>query len=236
MTLRNRWAGLMVLSSLLLMAGCEDEENTKQSNDRPTDRSILFATIPADFFSGNYAATYALTGVYSNGDEASATLSYQSGSTTTHDSLSVNAIDEYLSLTNTTSGAVSSEWGESYYSTDLSDLHYLGNYLHVSGVSTTAISTTPLPLLAKIGDFGVVGSYSASDGTTISSSWALEDGYNGKAKLVITTIKRNAGNVLDTTGIKSWRISEDGGRVFVEVTLTFHQENDLTMSLSGYQN
>lgn len=159
--------------------------------------------------------------------------SIQSGTTTTFNSQSVTTIDQDLSITNLTSGATSSGLSETYYSTDTSNPTLLGDYRTTDGVSSMATSTTPIPLSGSIGDFGAVGSYTLSDGTSSSITWALEDGYNGKAKLVVTSTIRDTSNVLYATEVDTWTISQDGTREAVKVTITYHQSGNLTVILSG---
>ena len=207
--------------------------SSSSTSDTPTDTSIVFSAFPSTYFGGNYSATYTLNGSFSNGDNVTATWNIQSGSTTTFNSQSVTTIDELLSITNTTTSATSGGLSETYYSTDTNNLTLQGGYRTIDGVSSMATSTTVIPLSGTIGDFGMVGNYTLSDGTSSSTTWALEDGFNGKAKLVTTTTIRDSSNALYATSVYKWLITQDGTRESFSVTVTYHQTNNLTLTMSG---
>lgn len=199
----------------------------------PTDPTLSFSTFPPGYFNGSYSASYSLTGTATNGTSYTATWSVQSGADTTFNSKSVKTIEQLLSITNTTTNAVAGALGYTYFSTDINNLTLEGSYSPTIGVSSMATSTTIIPLTASIGDFGNVGSYTNSDGTSDTVTWSLEDGFNGKAKLVLTFVAKDTSNVLDTTEVRKWLISQDGTISSVEVIITFHQDNNLTLTLSG---
>lgn len=219
--------------SLSLVACGGGGGSSSSTSDTPTDTSIVFSTFPSTYFGGNYSSTYTLNGSFSNGDNVRATWNIQSGSTTSFNSQSVTTIDQLLSITNTTTSATSGGLSETYYSTDTNNLTLLGGYRTIDGVSSMATSTTVIPLSGTIGDFGMVGNYTLSDGTSSSITWALEDGFNGKAKLVTTTTIRDSSNALYATEVDKWLITQDGARESVSVTVTYHQSNNLTLTMSG---
>lgn len=188
---------------------------------------------PPAYFDGNYSASYSLSGEFSNGENITATLNTQSGNTTTFNSQSVSTIDESVSLTNTTTNAVSSTYTENYYSPDVSNLTLVGNYRTIDGVTSVATSTSVFPLTARINEFGIIGTYSLSDGSSTSVTWSLADGFNGKAKLIMTTTVRDSSNALYATSIISWTIAQDGTREALQVTVTYHQSGNLTANFSG---
>ena len=198
-----------------------------------TDTSLVFSTFPSDYFGGSYSHSLSLTGTATNSTSYTATWNIQSAADTTFNSKPVKAIQELLSITNTTTNAVAGATNFTYYTTDLNNLTVEGAFSPTDGVSKIATSTTILPLTATIGNFGSIGNYTHSDGTFSSSTWALVDGFNGNAKLVITFVNRDSSNVLDVTEVHKWLISQDGTRLSVEVIVTFHQNNNLTLTLTG---
>jgi len=68
-----------------------------------------------------------------------------------------------------------------------------------------------------------MGICTLSDGTTQTRSWALEDGFNGKAKLVITTVAKDSSNVLEITEVDTEAISQDETVLRIDITVTDHQ-------------
>ena len=224
---------LLGLIVILPLAGCGGGESSPSTSNTPTDTSIIFSTFPSTYFGGNYSASYSLSGSFSTGENATGTWSIQSGSKTSYNSQSVTTIDYLLSLTNTTSGATSSTLAEEYYATNLYNRTLIGQYTATDGVSSIATSTKNIPLLITIGDFGMVGSYSLSDSKSSSITWSLENGFNGKAKLVLTEIVKDTSNVLFSTEVHSWTITQDGTRESVQVTVTMHQSGNLTLTMTG---
>ena len=206
---------------------------TPASTDVPTDTSLSFSSFPPGFFDGSYSTSYSLTGTATNATSYTATWSIQSGTDTTFNSKSVKTIEQLISITNTTTNAVAGALGRDYFSTDINNLTYEGSDIPSLALSSMSTSTTVIPLTASIGDFGSLASYTSSDGTSGTVTWSLQDGFNGKAKLVTTTVDRDTSNVLDTTEVHKWLISQDGTRLSVEVIITYHQDNNLTLTLSG---
>jgi hypothetical protein len=96
-----------------------------------------------------------------------------------------------------------------------------------------ATSTNIIPLTATIGDFGNIGNYTQSDGKSQTRSWALEDGFNGKAKLVVTTVLRDFSGALEATEGDTNTIRQDGTISQVHITVTLHQLDNTVLTLSG---
>jgi len=213
----------------LLLTGCSDSNPTHV----PTDTSLVFSIFPETYFSGSYSTSYSLNGYFSNGNIATAFLGIQSGSTTVFNAQPIKAIDSIFSLTNVTNGVLFSAINETYYSTDINNLTIEGGYRTIDAVSSMPISTNTIPLTGTIGDFGLIGNYTLSDGSNTISTWAILDGLNGKAKFVITSVNSASSNTLLTTSTESWTISQDGTRSFINIQNTYHQSGDLTLILSG---
>ena len=198
----------------------------------PTDTSLVFNLFPPGLFGGSYSGSASLTGSFSNGDNVTATINSQSGSTTVFNAQPVIALDSQVTITNTSTNAVGTSSVEGYYSTDLNNLTAVGSYNSTDGVSSMATSATVIPLTASIGNFGDIGTYTSSDGTSHSSTWILQDGFNGKAKFTKTHVYYDSSNVLEFTEIDSSIISQDGTASDVDIFITFHQLG-LTLTMSG---
>lgn len=194
---------------------------------------VEFTLLPSGFFGGNYAGSYSLTGSATNGDNFTATWDIRSQPDTTFNSKPVKTLDELLNITNTSTNATASTLINTYFSTDINNLTYEGQYSTTTGVSTMPTSTTVIPVTASIGDFGAVGDYTNSDGSSMSATWSLVDGFNGKAKFVITFTHKDSSNALYATEVHRWLISTDGSRSGVEIVITYHQSGNLTITLTG---
>ena len=218
---------VMLLAISLSLAACGGGSS---SSDATTDTSLVFKLFPASYFEEGYSASYALTGSFSTGDGIVATLGVISEGATTFNSQTVAIITEMVSVTNTATGAAASTVTETYFT---SAPAVLGSYRTIDGVIAMADSMTVIPSSGTIGDFGVVGNYTLSDGTRSSVIWALEDGSNGNAKLTITTTTRDSFNRLDATSRVSWLIAQDGTRKAVAITITYHALDNMTVTMSG---
>ena len=218
---------VMLLVISLSLAACGGGSS---SSDTATDASLVFQLFPASYFEEGYSASYALTGSFSTGDSIVATLGVLSEGETTFSSQSVAIITEMVSITNTATGAAASTVTEMYFT---SAPALLGSYRTIDGVSAMADSMAVIPPSGTIGDFGVIGNYTLSDGTRSSVIWALEDGANGNAQLTITTTTRDSLNRLDATSRVSWLIAQDGTRKAVSVTITYHALDNMTATMSG---
>ena len=222
----------LVLFALIFIQGCSSGGDSASSST-PTDTSLVYSTFPAAYFDGSYSASYSLTGSYSNGEKVTATVGEQSGSTATFNSNNVKTIDKNIFLKNVSTGAVVNNLGELYYSTDINNLTYEGTFSFLDGVSAFSTSSKVIPLSGTIGDFGNVGTYTRTDGQNFTQSWSIQDGFNGKAKFVMTVVQKDASNVLFATSIESWTISQNGTREAIKVEVTLHQSGNLTLTLSS---
>ena len=222
--------GLALLATLFLV-GCADDTDFVRS-EVPTDTSLVFSVFPPGYFDGSYSVSYSLTG--SSSDESfTATLLEKSGSTILFMAQPVVTIDQQLSVTGTTTGAIGSSSSENYYSTDIFNLTLVGSLNITEGIIAEAASISIIPLEGSIGDFGNVGFYTLSDGGSLALSWALLDGFDGKAKLEKTAVSRDSAGALDTTQVDTYTISQDGTVSLVDIKITFHQLDDLIIILSG---
>ena len=135
----------------------------------PTDTSSVFSVFPPGYFDGSYSVSYSLTGS-SAVEGFTAALSEQSGSTILFMAQPVVTIDQQLSITGTTNGAIGSSSSENYYSTDIFNLTLVGGLNITNGVIAEAASISIIPLKGSIGDFGNVGFYTLSDGGSLALS------------------------------------------------------------------
>lgn len=117
------------------------------------------------------------------------------------------------------------------YSLDPSDRRLMGYDGDSQSVTVTGL--TAIPETARIGDSGPVGVYTDSDGSTFDLEWWLEDGFNGRALLVLKSTGRTASGVLDNTTETRYLIEPDGTRIWMELE-SYNTTVDLRVTLSGY--
>jgi hypothetical protein len=235
MNIKSLAKGLALLATLFLV-GCADDHDFV-AGEVPTDTSLVFSVFPPGYFDGSYSVSYSLTGSSSDGS-FTATLLEKSGSTILFMAQPVVTIDQQLSVTGTTTGAIGSSSSQNYYSTDIFNLTLVGSLNITAGVIAEAASISLIPLEGSIGDFGNVGFYTLSAGGSLALgslalSWALLDGFDGKAKLEKTAVSRDSAGALDTTQVDTYTISQEGTVSGVDIKIIFHQLDDLIIILSG---
>ena len=101
-----------------------------------------------------------------------------------------------------------------------------------TGVTSTPISQTPLPATAKVGDFGVLGTTSGSDGTTSTTTWSLSGEFNGSSILAMSSITKT-GSTVTATEVDSFFLDSAGVPTKIVVSVT---AGGVTVSLSGSKN
>lgn len=218
----------LVISLIIVFVTACGGGETPTSKDTP----LVFSAFPPGYFDGNYSASYSLTGSATDGNNYTATWNIQSGTDTTFNSKPVKTIEKTLTTTNTaTNAVVVGAVHSTYFTTDINNLTVEGT--NSLGVSYMPTSTTVIPLTASIGDSGSVGSYAGTDGSSSSTTWSIEDGFNGKAKLVITEVINDASSVLYATQIQKWLISQDGSISGVEAIVTYHQNTNRIVTWTG---
>ena len=119
-----------------------------------------------------------------------------------------------------------------YYSTSLLDLEVLGFYDSLQGLTTASADTSVIPLTAKIGDYGDIGTYIDNVGNTSIYTWELSKAKDGKAYF---TIEGSVTDQFDTeTGTieNSFEIDTDGNRSSMSI-IVFYAKTGITIKLSG---
>lgn len=200
-----------------------------------TSPDITFRLFPSEFLTEGYSESYTLTGSDTEGGTQTGTFNIETRAQTTYLNAPAIPTDGTLNITNTETGAFIASVGAEYYSIDLNDLHYLGFSSTTFGTVTASATTTAIPLTAKIGEFGTVGTYIDSAGDKEVISWQLIDGGNGKAKFVSTNTEFDQFDTLALTTETSYLIDENGNRYSVEFR-AFYYDINVTLTLSGNKN
>jgi len=149
----------------------------------PTDPATVFQLFPSGYFTAGYTETTSYTGSDTLGGTYTAIFSIQTQPQSTFLGVPAIPILGQLQMTNTSTGAFASVISTSYYTPLATDRHYLG-YSNSAGTTTVSSTTTAIPETAKIGNFGVIGTYTDNAGDVDVQSWRIDDGGNGNADVV----------------------------------------------------
>ena len=212
----------------LISIGCSSGGG--DSAPPPTDPTTEFSLFAPGAFTAGYTFSMNLSGSDSAGGTYTGIMATQTQAQSTF--LGQDAIPALLQLqlTNTTTGASINSTTTGYYSTLASDRHYLGS--SDSTQTTVSALTTAIPETAKIGQLGIIGTYTYNTGDVQEQSWRLDDGGNGLAKYVVqSTFKDQFGSLLQTTTttatIDSTGVSH-GGQIVI-----FDAPSGITITLNG---
>lgn len=217
----------LILFTLILIQGCSSGGGDSTT---PTDPNTVFQLFQPGLFTAGYIETINYTGTDTAGGVWSGTSSHLTQPESTFLGQPAIPFLVQVQLTNSSNGAVLSNVGTSYFSTSASDRHYLG----YSDSSTTTVSatTTAIPATAKIGDFGITGTYTDNAGSVDVQSWRLDDGGNGLAKLVqLSTEKDQFGN-LEISSTTTTVINTSGETLSRQEVIFFADVGE-TLTLNG---
>ena len=222
-----------LLAALCAMfVSCGGSSNASVGN---TGDNANFSTYPKGYFTGNYSATYLLSGTSVTGEIFSGVMMVQSGDTVQHRSEKAATINTNIEIKNTANGSVAyRKESHSYISDNANDIvQFIGGNLLDTGLRKSYELLKPMPQTLRVGDFGDLGAATLSDGTSESITWSLESASGGKARLVFTSVYRDSSERLDYTEVISWLITSNGYRQSLEIYTTNHQSNTQAPSLSG---
>jgi hypothetical protein len=226
MTIKGFAKGLAVISALILV-GCGGGGGGANSGV-PSDPNTTFRSAPSGYFTDGFSQTHSYTGTDSEGGVYTATASEHTQSQTTFLGVPAIPILGLLQITNTSNGAFGSIAVTVYYTTSASDRHYLGT----SSSSTTTVSSTTNALSesGKIGDFGVIGTYTDNAGNVTQQSWRIDDGFNGRAKLVYLSTTTDQYGTLTLSTITN-QLIDTSGNVISEELIAYYADVGVTLTL-----
>jgi len=228
---------LVVLLFQLYACTSEDDNG---GIENPTDPNTVFNLFPSDYLTEGYSETYVLSGQEElTGDTFTGSFTLQTQVQDLFNSESAVPMYKELEITNSSTGGTSTKSGVDYYSTNYTNINYLGysGILHFSGISSTQItesaSTTMLPITGKIGDSGVIGTYVDSYDDTKSLTWSIHDAGNGNAKLkIVTTTSPNQLGTVLLIEEETYTINPDGVRLSIVIRIEYTYSG-ITINLNG---
>ncbi len=224
----NRLTKLLITSlTLLVLSACGGGGD---SAPPPTDPATEFQLFQSGAFTAGFTETINYTGTDTAGGVWNGTISDLTQPESTFLGQPAIPILVQFQLTNTANGAVISDIGTSYWSTSASDRHYLGS----SSTSTTTVSaiTAAIPETAKIGDFGVIGTYTDNAGSVDVQSWRLDDGSSGRAKIVQLSSESDQFGTLEVSSVTTTLIDTSGNTISRTIVIFFADINE-TLTLNG---
>lgn len=213
----------LILFALILIQSCSSGGGDSTT---PTDPDTVFNSFPPEFFT-SYNKTFNFTGSSNLGDTLTATFSQQTMSETVFLSTPAIPILTQQQVTNTKTGAIANAVGNAYYSTSASDRRYLG---HDGDTVTVSATTSPIPETAKIGDIGVIGTYTQNDGSVTTQSWRLDDGSNGRGELVLLFTHKDQFDNLEYNETQKYLIDTSGNVLTMSVVLSYADGTIITFS------
>ena len=218
---------LALIGTALISVGCSSGGGDSTT---PTDPATEFQLFQPGAFTAGFTETINYTGTDTAGGVWNGTISNLTQPESTFLGQPAIPFLTQVQLTNTANGAVLSDIGTAYYSTLASDRHYLG----FSGTATTTVSaiTTAIPETAKIGDFGVIGTYTDNAGSVDVQSWRLDDGGSGRAEIVQLSSESDQFGTLELSSVTTTLIDTSGNTISRTIVIFFADINE-TLTLNG---
>ena len=216
-----------ILFALIIIQGCSSGGGDSAP---PTAPDTVFQLFQPGAFTVGFTETMNYTGTDTAGGVWNGTISDQTQSESTFLDQPAIPILSQVKLTNTANGEVISNIGTAYYSTSASDRRYLG--YSDSFTSTVSATTTAIPETAKIGDFGVIGTYTDNAGSVDVQSWRLDDGGSGRAKIVQLSTEKDQSGTLELSTTTTTLIDTSGNTISRTLVIFFADIN-VTLTLNG---
>ncbi|MDB4575773.1 hypothetical protein N9112_02315 [bacterium] len=217
----------LVLFAFIIIQGCSSGGGDSTS---PTDPNTVFQLFPTGYFTAGYTSTINYTGTDTAGSTYTGTVSKQTQAESTFLGVPAIPILYQIQITNTATGAFASGTSTEYFSTLATDRHYLG---YSSNTTTTVSATTsPIPQTAKIGDFGIIGTYTDNAGNVDIQSWRIDDGGNGTANGVLLSNETDQFGNPTSSSVETTNIDASGNRLSEKLVI-YYADSGITVTLNS---
>ena len=210
---------LLLLVSSLVLSSCDANE----SDDIPNEMYRLF---PNGYFSEGFREEYMLSGTSPAGLRLEGTHLELTESERSFDGEQVSPIRIQNDWIDTQTNEQFSNASLSFYSTDSANRRLIGSEDIVVGIISNANTIDTIPVLASIGEAGMVGSYLDTIGGVITLTWRLEEADGEFARLVWTSEVRDGDGNLIVEGYTAYLINRDGDRQSLELLFDVKLLND----------
>ena len=102
-------------------------------------------------------------------------------------------------------------------------------FVDSSGLISVSVSQFVIPATPKVGDFGTIGTFNNTDGTTFTVTWSLNADVNGASQLVISSVVRS-GSTVTATETDTYLLDATGNPTKFSVSVTI---SGVIVNLSG---
>jgi hypothetical protein len=170
---------LPIVLGLLLLAGCGGGGNVGIPPVSATEKT--FNLYDPKFYEPRYKAVYSLKGTDSVGDNLKMIITYNTLDKINYKGETAIPVNLLAELENISKRFFFPNIERTEYYKENREL--IERVASSKGITYTLITVSVIPPLGERGDFGTLTSFSKSDGTTISGTWALEDAGGGWANL-----------------------------------------------------
>ncbi|SNB45873.1 hypothetical protein [Geobacter sp. DSM 9736] len=212
---------LFLLPLVLFLPACGSHQNdggaglSLTSTGTTTDLTHLKNFVEATGTPGS-TASFGLTGNDSNGISYTGTMRFTVNPETTMESETVKVASQYLSVTDTATGAWGAGTRTAYLSISRGCLVRVANR---NGSVSTPLSQRALPPTAKVGDSGIYAALSRDDGDSETISWRLDPGTNRGSIFAFTSVVTSGKGT--TMAIEEDRFHLDPAGNVYAIDLTF---------------
>lgn len=226
-----------VLAALLLLGvmtscgsgggGGGSSDGTKESSDVNLKilKGFVYGTAPA-----GSQMSFNLTGSDTLGNVWNGSWSVVSDGTTIFENKNVTKTTAIFAFT---SPSVRTSTSSDYYLASNGAFYKSVDSEGIFSVPST--QNSPIPDNANVGDSGSLGEETSSDGTSSSSTWKLENDLNGNYKFIVSTVNKNAYNVVEGQSEVTLYLDSNGNPYKYKDILEYSDIN-VTITLLGNRN
>lgn len=193
---------LLVICISIFLTGCGGGGSNSADSNIVFSLSKINSLTPGTLFTSGLTGTYSIS---STTYPVSGTLNIANNSQTTLNGVLVTPREAYVSLTvnsTTINGTTTTYYDDFGYA--------IATYSSTDGVTCDATTREKLPDSIKVGDFGVLPSFSCSDGSVASTTWSAQSVSADQINLVINNITKDSGNQTTSTDTTTLTINQIG--------------------------
>lgn len=222
---------ILGLFLLLALAGCGgggDGSSTPVATPTPAGTAVSMAAFKSVFLGTSTGATYnfpSIVGSDNQGRAWSGSYAVVADGATTFESQNVTKARALVTLQLAGGTPVSSISTKYFQVADGSFYKMVSS----TGVTYVPSSQTALPSIPKVGDFGTIATFTGSDGTITTVTWALNADFNGASILALSSIIKT-GATVTATEVDSYYLDAAGVPTKVAISAT---TSGITVTLSG---
>jgi len=223
---------MLFLSMTFLFLNCGGKDGSsehKENND--------FKLFPDNFFIPDYHESSTLTGKEIEGLKISAfyNLNNDSDSYVINGEYAVLINETITTLGNAEMWLMPSTYRTIYFSNSPTNRRMLAQSKsppYGYGITIPCTSAGTLPLSAKIGDSGMVATFTYDDGAVENIFWKITDAANDLANLILSTTITDPDGNAKSSEEDIYLIDHEGNRKSITVIM-YNPIDDITMTLSG---